>query len=150
LTGITYILANENQTDKMVLQVKSGAVTRGDISKLQGDMGDAKLAALITLEEPSRGMIDKAHSVGNYTHDLTGRTCPKIRIVTIEEMLAKKPERLELPQNLEALKAALRALESQQLKLNLQPIKPVEAEMPQRKSVASAPRDIGKGKEKLF
>jgi len=118
IDGITYVIANNDQSDKMVLQVKSGAVTRGDISKLQGDMGDARLAALITLEEPSRGMIEKANSAGNYTHELTGRTCPKIRIVTIEEMLAKKPARLELPQSLDALKNALRSLESQQMKLN--------------------------------
>jgi DNA modification methylase len=146
IDGITYIIASDNQIDKMVLQVKSGAVTRGDISKLQGDMGEAKLAALITLENPSRGMIEKANSAGSYTHELTGRKCPTIRIVTIEEMLAKKPARLELPQSLDALKNALRALEGLQMKLNLQPIRPEEPEMPQKKTVASASRELRKDK----
>lgn len=150
IDGITYILAGEDQTDKMVLQVKSGAVTRGDISKLQGDMEDAKLAALITLEAPSSGMIDKANSVGTYIHELTGRKCPKIRIVTVEDMLAKNPARLELPQSLDALKKALRALESEQMELNLQPIRPAEPETPQRKSVASEKRGVRGAKEKLF
>jgi DNA modification methylase len=150
IDGITYIAATTTETDKMVLQVKSGAVTRGDISQLQGDMGDAKLAALITLEEPSRGMIEKANSVGTYKHEMTGLSCPKIRIITIEEMLAKKPVRLELPQSLDALKNALRSLESQQMKLNLQPIRPEETETPQKKSVASAPSELRKDKGKLF
>jgi DNA modification methylase len=123
IDGITYIVTADGETDKMVLQVKSGGVTRGDIAQLLGDMGEAKLAALITLEAPSRGMIEKANSAGTYTNTLTGKKCPKIRIVTIEEMLGKTRTRLELPQSLEAWKTALREAESQQMKLDLTPEK---------------------------
>jgi hypothetical protein len=55
-----------------------------------------------------------------------------------------------LPQSLEALKNALRSLESQQMKLNLQPIRSEEMDMPQKKSVASATRDLWKETKKLF
>jgi site-specific DNA-methyltransferase (adenine-specific) len=139
IDGITYILTGETDSDKMVLQVKSGAVGRGDIAKLQGDMGDAKLAALITLEQPSRGMIEKAKSVGKYKHELTGKICDKIRIVTIGQML-KEGKHLELPQSVDAWKNAMRNTEGRQMLLDLRPPTEVvdEEEMPQKKRIASA------------
>jgi DNA modification methylase len=119
IDGVTYILSGTSETEKMVLQAKSGAVTRGDVAKLLGDMGDAKLAALITLEEPSKGMREKAKSAGSYTHELTGRTCDRIRIVTVKDMLENK-KTLDLPQSVEALISALRNTETKQLKLDFQ------------------------------
>ncbi len=104
IDGLTYIVSGSAETDKMVLQVKSGAVSRKDISALQGDMGGAQLAALISLDEPSKEMRLKAKSVGIYENKMTGEKCDKIRIVTIQEMIEDK-KRLELPQSMEALKA---------------------------------------------
>ncbi len=136
IDGVTYILTGTTESDKMVLQAKSGAVTRGDVARLLGDMGDAKLAALITLEEPSKGMVEKAKSAGTYTHELTGRTCDKIRIVTVREMLEDK-KLLDLPQSVEALISALRNTETKQMKLDFQA--GVTEEMPERKQPVSAP-----------
>lgn len=148
IDGITYILTGTEESDKMALQVKSGAVNRGDISKLQGDIGDAKLAALITLEEPSRGMIEKAKSAGKYKHELTGKICDKIRIVTIKEILEEN-KRLELPQSVDAWKNALRSTESRQMLLDLRPATEVvdEEPTPQKKRVISA-KEFKKYKDK--
>jgi site-specific DNA-methyltransferase (adenine-specific) len=119
IDGITYILTGETDTAKMVLQAKSGAVSRDDISKLQGDMGSAELAALITLEKPTQPMKDKAKAAGTYTHPLTGKVCDKIRIITVKEMIEGK-SRLELPQDLAAFKTAIRKVDDAQMQLNLE------------------------------
>lgn len=136
IDGITYIVSSPSETVKMVLQVKSGFVSRRDISALQGDMGDAPLAALITLNEPSKEMSSKAKSNGVYENKLTGDKSDRIRIVTIRDLVENK-KRLELPQSMEALKLALRALESKQMSLDLKP--PVAVVEPEaRKGVGRA------------
>ena len=52
INGIAYIMKNEKAADRMILQVKFGAVKRGDIATLQGDMplNKAELGTLITLD----------------------------------------------------------------------------------------------------
>jgi DNA modification methylase len=118
IDGVTYILTTESKSAKMVLQAKSGVVGRGDIAKLQGDMEDADLAALITFEEPTKPMRDKAKAAGSFRHELTGKICDKIRIVTIKEMIEGKV-RLDLPQDFETFKSAVRQLDGKQMELDL-------------------------------
>lgn len=118
IDGLTYILGGPTESIRMVLQAKSGHVGRGDVAKLRGDMGDAALATLITLEKPSKPMLEKAKSAGKYFHTLTGRNVDRIRIVTVEEILEKRV-RLDLPQSLEDFKAVLRSQDDRQMKLNL-------------------------------
>ena len=52
IDGVAYILTGEAEAIRMLLQVKSGGVTRGDIAKLRGDMAreGAELGTFITLE----------------------------------------------------------------------------------------------------
>jgi DNA modification methylase len=118
IDGITYIVTGETETAKMVLQAKSGAVGRGDVAKLRGDMGDAAMATLITLENPSRPMLEKAKAAGHVQSPILGKSVNRIRIVTIREMI-EEHVRLELPQSLDALKTALRKLDDRQLTLRL-------------------------------
>lgn len=134
IDGITYILVGESDTAKVVLQAKSGAVSRDDISKLQGDMRDAALAVFLTLIEPTKPMRDKAKAAGTYTHELTGKICDRIRIVTVKEMIEQKV-RLELPQDLAAFKTAVRQVDSRQMELNLEPMEVVDT-LGARKPVA--------------
>ena len=104
----------------MIFQVKSGGVDRGDIAKLSGDMQreSAAVAVLITLEEPSRNMRLEAKTAGPYVHPMTGRTFDKIEIVTVQEML-ERGRRIELPLNLEVLRAFQRTSNAKQLELKL-------------------------------
>ena len=135
IDGVTYILADVTETVKMVLQAKSGHVDRGDVAKLRGDMGDAELATLITLEKPSKPMLEKAKSAGHYYHSLTDRNVDRIRIVTIQEML-ENHVRLDLPQSLDALKIVLRSKDDRQLTLHL--------DAQERKSVTTGKRTAAK------
>jgi hypothetical protein len=111
IDGTAYFLTGPTETDKMVFQVKSGKVNRGDIAKLNSDRQceGAALAALITLEEPTSQMQKEARSAGIYTHSFTGRNYPRIQIVTVREIIEDR-KTLDLPLSLEALKIAPKPL----------------------------------------
>ncbi len=100
---------------KIILQVKSGGVKRGDIATLRGDMEReaAALAVLITLEEPTRPMVSEAKGVGQYKFEEMGRKYDRISIVTAKEIV-EGGKRLEIPMSLEVLKAAQKAVDSEE------------------------------------
>jgi len=84
---------NSGLAKKIVLQVKSGGVKRGDIATLKGDLERerAEIGAFITLEEPTRPMTEEAVSAGFYEPKfLYGKKYPKIQILTIEEIFEGK------------------------------------------------------------
>jgi site-specific DNA-methyltransferase (adenine-specific) len=118
IDGVAYILSDESKAEKMLLQVKSGGVGRGDIAKLRGDMDReaARMGTLITLEEPTRGMTTEAKAAGMFKHPLTGKNVDKIKIVTIKEMVEGNLS-LELPVSLDALWKAAEDAKGAQLPL---------------------------------
>jgi site-specific DNA-methyltransferase (adenine-specific) len=84
---------NSGKAKKIIVQVKSGNVKRGDIATLKGDMEREKamIGAFITLEEPTRPMTEEAVSAGFYEPELLhGKKYPKIQILTIKESLEGK------------------------------------------------------------
>jgi site-specific DNA-methyltransferase (adenine-specific) len=74
------------------------------------------MAILITLENPSKPMIEEAKAAGRYEHETMGRSYDKINIVTVREIVEDQ-KRLEIPMSLEVLAAAKRASDSEQLGL---------------------------------
>lgn len=118
IDGIGYFLTAKNENARIIFQVKSGGVKRGDIATLRGDMAreEAALAILITLEEPSGPMLKEAKAAGQYKHEVMGRSYDKISIVTIHEIVEGN-KRLDIPMSLEVLAAAKRVSESNQLTL---------------------------------
>ncbi len=102
--GVAYFMTGKRDNAKIIFQVKSGSVERGDVAKLRGDMNreDAALAVLITLEEPSRPMIQNAKVAGQYKHELMGRSYDRISIVTVREILEEQ-RRLEIPMSIDVL-----------------------------------------------
>lgn len=85
IDATAYFKTGRTDNAKIIFQVKSGGVKRGDIATLRGDMGreNAALAVLITLEEPSKPMIGEAKGAGHYRHEDMGRSYDKISIATI-------------------------------------------------------------------
>jgi Restriction endonuclease len=132
--GVAYILTDEAEAVKMLLQVKSGVISRGDIAKLRGDMERerAQLGTFVTLEKPTKPMRTEAKAAGPFVHPLTGITADKIAIVTIKDIVEHK-RRLGLPVSMEAFWKAKRNAEDGQLTLSFIPLrKPpgrVEAEL---------------------
>jgi DNA modification methylase len=107
--GIVFFLTSRTESARMILQVKSGIVTRKDIAALRGDMEreQAPLAALITLEEPTQPMRSEAKAAGLFESDLTGQRY-RIQIVTVKEII-EQGRRLELPLTLDATKNPIAA-----------------------------------------
>lgn len=118
IDGVAYFKTSATETGKMVLQVKSGGVGRGDIAKLRGDMAreDAEMATLITLEPSTEPMRKEAKAAGLYPHPLMQKNYDKIQIVTVQEIIEEN-RRLELPMNLEVLKKAQAAVSDKQISL---------------------------------
>jgi len=110
IDAVAYFLTGKADNAKIIFQVKSGGVKRGDIATLSGDMGREKaaLAILITLEEPTGPMIKEAKAAGQFTHAVMGRTYDKIDIVTIKEII-EGGKRLDIPMSLEVVAAAKKA-----------------------------------------
>lgn len=59
----------------------------GTVQTQQAEMG-----VLITMSEPTRGIIDAVNHAGTYTHPANGQTFPKVQIITVDQLLrGEKP-----------------------------------------------------------
>ena len=120
IDGIAYTQTSATDNAKLVLQVKSGGVQRGDIAKLRGDMEreKAEMATLITLEPSTAPMRKEAKAAGQYQHPLMQKAYDRIQIVTVQEILEEN-RRMDLPLNLEVLRKAQAAALGDQEDLKL-------------------------------
>ncbi|NWJ97563.1 MAG: restriction endonuclease [Chloroflexi bacterium] len=120
IDGTAYFLTGKSDNAKIVFQVKSGNVGRGDIAKLNNDRlrEKAELAIFLTLQPPTQGMKDEANAVGVYEHSLMACSYPRVQLITISDMIEQQ-KRLAIPTSLEVLKkaqsAALENVQSQML-----------------------------------
>jgi site-specific DNA-methyltransferase (adenine-specific) len=114
--AVAFFKTGRADNAKIIFQVKSGGVTRGEIAKLRGDMAreNAELAVFITLESPSKPMMKEARDAGRYTIEDMGRSYEKISIVTVRDIV-ENGKRLEIPMSLEVLKAAQKASDQMEL-----------------------------------
>ena len=109
-----------DEIGKVLYQVKSGNVGRGDIAKLRGDMAreNAQLGVFITLEEPTKPMLTEAQSAGSYQLEVMQKSLPVIQIVTARDIV-EDGARLELPISHEIHKRAASAQSKDQITLEL-------------------------------
>lgn len=116
--AVAYFLTSRVENAKVIFQVKSGGVKRSDIATLRGDMAreEAELAVLITLQEPTRPMMEEAKAAGQYRHQTMGRSYDRISIVTVKSVV-EGGKRLEIPMSLEVFKSAASYLDETQLDL---------------------------------
>lgn len=86
---ITFIDDASGKPKRVLVQVKSGHVQRGDIGQLRGtiERESAAIGVFITLEEPTQPMLAEATSAGFYSSPGWGQTYPRIQILTIAELL---------------------------------------------------------------
>ncbi|MDP2934379.1 MAG: DNA methyltransferase [bacterium] len=82
----------KSEHGKILVQVKGGGVQRNDIATLKGDIEREKAdgGLFVTLEKPTRPMIQEAVGVGNFSVDYSKAEFPKIQILTVEELLSGK------------------------------------------------------------
>ena len=82
---------------KAIFQVKSGGANRATIATLHSDIlrEDAQIGILITMDKPTKAMLDEGHAAGKFSHPLLNREYDRIQIVTVDDIFAAK--RLDLP-----------------------------------------------------
>jgi site-specific DNA-methyltransferase (adenine-specific) len=107
IDGTAFFMTGSTDNGKIVFQVKSGKVGRGDISKFNNDRlrEEAELGYYITLEPPTQPMVKEAKAAGTYEHIVMGRIYPRIQIVSITEIIEQN-KRLDIAMSLEVLRAA--------------------------------------------
>ncbi len=126
--GLLYFYESKDERRKILVQVKSGAVKRGDVATLLGDVGNQKAVAgiLITLDEPTAAMRKEAVEAGRYTSALwRKKDYPKIQLLTIDGIL-DATERIDTPPLEDPFSKAPKAETSEQV------IMPLAAEAPKR------------------
>ena len=87
---INFFDDNSGKAKRIVVQVKSGHVTRNQIATLNSDRQreKAEIGLFVTLQPPTRPMEAEAASAGLYTPEhFPDAHYPRIQILTIEELL---------------------------------------------------------------
>jgi site-specific DNA-methyltransferase (adenine-specific) len=90
IDGIARFSLGDKTFGRVLVSVKGGKQLnpsmvrdlQGTLEQQRGEMG-----VLVTLAEPTRGMLDAVNHSGTYTHPANGQTFPKIQIVTIADLL---------------------------------------------------------------
>jgi len=93
IDGLIYFIDNaEGKLKRILVQVKSGHVMRSQVSDLchAVDRENAAIGLFITLEEPTRPMIEEAATASFYEAKELGKKYPRLQILTIEELLNGK------------------------------------------------------------
>ena len=88
---INFFDDNSGKAKRIIVQVKSGQVRRDMIATLKGDMAreNAEIGLFITLNQPTRPMIQEATSAGIYTPEhYPDHRYPRVQILTIEDLLS--------------------------------------------------------------
>lgn len=100
---------DSGQAQRVLVQVKSGKVKSGDIRDLVGTVEREKAAigVFLTLEPPSKDMLQEALKAGEYASKTWQRSYRRIQILTIEELLSGKT--LDIPAQLPSFKQAVRS-----------------------------------------
>lgn len=120
IDGIAYFRGEQDEPEKIILQVKSGNIKSGDIRDLQGTLTleKAAMGILITLKEPTKEMIKTAKSAGIYQNQYMSQSYDIISMVTIREIIEEK-KRLSIPLGYEVLKSAEKQKEVKATQLTL-------------------------------
>jgi site-specific DNA-methyltransferase (adenine-specific) len=86
------------KTQQILVQVKGGHVSVGQLRDLRGTMEREKaaMAFFVCLEAPTKPMLQEAVAAGLYKSDLRGISYPRLQIRTVEELLNGK--NFEYPQ----------------------------------------------------
>jgi len=97
---INFFDDNSGKAKTIIVQVKSGHVSASHIRDLKGvlEREKAQIGVYITLEEPTKPMIEEAASAGFYEPEhWPGNYYPRIQILTIKELIDGK--NIEYPQH---------------------------------------------------
>lgn len=86
---LAFIDGAKRERRSVIVQVKGGAVSVGQIRDLVGtlDRTKAAIGLFICLEKPTQPMLKEAGDAGKYHSELWERDYPRIQILTVEQLL---------------------------------------------------------------
>ncbi|KPP88801.1 site-specific DNA-methyltransferase [Erythrobacter sp. HL-111] len=92
IDGIIYFKPDGKKTEKAIVEVKGGAVGVKDIGRLAQvmDRENAPLGVFLTAQPPTRAMERDAAAVGVWENEYTGRTHPRLQILTLAELFQNR------------------------------------------------------------
>ena len=95
---ITFIDEHTRKPKRVIVQVKSGKVSRPAISELVGTINreSAEIGVFLTLEEPTREMRTEAATAGFYHSPGWNQDYPRVQILTVKGLL-DGTARLQMP-----------------------------------------------------
>ncbi|GHV26542.1 hypothetical protein FACS1894167_00010 [Synergistales bacterium] len=106
--GAAFIAGADSSAQKVLFSVKSGKTGVSHVRDLRGTVEREGAAGgiLITLSPPTKDMMAEAASAGNMENIASAQKIPKIKIVTVDDIL--DGERMALPLVFEVVKKARR------------------------------------------
>lgn len=93
IDGVARFHTDKRTIGRVIVSVKGGEhIGPQFVRDLLGtvETQKAQLGVLITMEEPTRGMVDAANHGGTYKWPMNGRVFPRIQIITVGELLSGK------------------------------------------------------------
>ncbi len=92
IDGIIWFKPDGKRTEKAIVEVKGGGVGVKDIGRLAQVMEreGAPFGIFLTARPPTGAMKRDAASVGVWQNELTGRSHPRLQIITLEELFQNK------------------------------------------------------------
>ena len=106
--SMVFIDDNSGKAKRVIVSVKSGGVSVSQIRDLAHvvEREKAAIGVFLTLEPPTKPMLQEAIGEGFYHSDGWNKDYPKIQIITVEEILSGKT--VNLPPNIQTFKKAER------------------------------------------
>ena len=92
IDGIIWFKPDGRRSEKAIVEVKGGGVGVKDIGRLAQVMEreGALIGVFLTAQPPTRAMERDAAAVGMWTQEETGRTFPRLQIITLAELFQNK------------------------------------------------------------
>ncbi|MGH3257120.1 MAG: restriction endonuclease [Streptosporangiaceae bacterium] len=94
--GVARFHLDRKTAGRVLVSVKGGGnIGPEHVRELVGTVETqrAQIGVLITMEDPTRGMIDAVNHGGTYTWPVNGQTFPRVQVITVAEILAgKRPQ----------------------------------------------------------
>lgn len=94
IDGVIRFPLDKKTSGRILMSVKGGATNPGHVRDLIGTVQSEKAAmgVFVTMQKPTKGMIEAANHSGLYTYPTNQQTFPMVQIITVEEVLdGKRP-----------------------------------------------------------
>ncbi|MDT8279070.1 MAG: DNA methyltransferase [Erythrobacter sp.] len=98
IDGIIYFKPDGKKTERAIVEVKGGGIGVKDIGRLAQviERERAPFGVFITAQNPTRAMERDAAAVGLWENPTTGRTYPRLQIITLAELFQGKRPNIPL------------------------------------------------------